>query len=369
MNHPMLDYQLLVGATLALLIGGLVFVVSASSVYSYTTTGNSFSLSGKQLAFGAVGVIAMLKVANMHPDKIRRWAPILMTGVGASLVLVLILGTAVHGQKNWIQIVGPIRFQPSEFAKLAVVVWGADLFARKRNLLHIRNELLMPIVLVFGAILGLIVLEGDIGTAMVMTPIMMSLFYFVGAPMKWLWGVVAAGLMAIVVLTYMAPYRMARFTSWIHPGADEQGAGYQVAHGQRALGAGGFWGVGLGGSKEKWGTLPEAHTDFIYAVVGEESGILGTIVILGLFATIIFVGIRVSRINTDPFVKLASLGVVAWLSTQMFVNIGAVLGLVPVTGVPLPLVSYGGSSLIPTLLGLGMLMSFAKPEHQQPARS
>lgn len=369
MNHPMLDYQLLVGATLALLIGGLVFVVSASSVFSYTTTGNSFSMSGKQLVFGALGVIAMLKVSNMHPEKIRRWAPILMGFALISLVVVLVIGTAVHGQKNWIQIVGPIRFQPSEFAKLAVVAWGADLFARKRNVLHIQSELLMPIAVVFAGILLLVLAEGDIGTAMVMTPIMLSLYYFVGAPMKWLWSVVGAGLLAIVVLTYMAPYRMARFTSWLNPGADEQGAGYQVAHGQRALGAGGFWGVGLGGSKEKWGTLPEAHTDFIYAVVGEEAGILGTLVILALFATIIFVGIRVSRINTDPFAKLASLGIVAWVSTQMFVNIGAVLGLVPVTGVPLPLVSYGGSSLIPTLLGLGMLMSFSKPEHQQPARS
>ena len=129
------------------------------------------------------------------------------------------------------------------------------------------------------------------------------------------------------------------------------------------------WGVGLGGSKEKWGSLAEDHTDFIYAVIGEEVGILGTLVVLALFATIIFVGIRVSRINSDPFVKLASLGVVAWISTQMFVNIGAVLGILPVTGVPLPLVSYGGSSLIPTLLGLGMLMSFSKPEHQQPARA
>ena len=369
MNHPMLDYQLLVGATIALLVGGLVFVVSASSVFSYTTTGHSFSLSGKQLMFGAVGVLAMLKVSKMHPDNIRRWAPIVMGGVLVALVAVLVIGTAVHGQKNWIQIAGPIRLQPSEFAKLAVVVWGADLLARKRNVLHIRAELLTPVAWVFGAILLLVLAEGDMGTAMVMTPIMMSLFYFIGAPMKWLWSVVGTGIAGIVVLTYMAPYRMARFTSWLHPGADEQGAGYQVAHGQRALGAGGFWGVGLGGSKEKWGTLPEAHTDFIYAVVGEESGILGTLLILALFGTIIFVGIRVSRINTDPFVKLASLGIVAWISTQMFVNIGAVLGLLPVTGVPLPLVSYGGSSLIPTLLGLGMLMSFAKPEHQQRARS
>lgn len=365
----MLDYQLLVGATLILLTGGLVFVISASSVFSFQTTGNSFTLSSRQLMFGLVGIVLMFKAASMHPEKIRRWAGLLMGGSLAALVAVLVIGTAVHGQKNWIQIVGPIRLQPSEFAKLAVVVWGAHIFAKKRNVLHIQSELLNPVAFVFAAILILVLAEGDMGTAMVMTPIMMSLFYFVGAPMKWLWSIVGAGIAGIVVLTYMAPYRMARFTSWLNPGADEQGAGYQVAHGQRALGTGGFWGVGLGGSKEKWGTLPEAHTDFIYAVVGEEVGILGTFIVLGLFATIIFVGIRVSRINSDPFVKLASLGVVAWIATQMFVNIGAVLGILPVTGVPLPLVSYGGSSLIPTLLGLGMLMSFSKPEHQQPARS
>ena len=238
----MLDYQLLVGATLILLTGGLVFVISASSVFSFQNTGNSFTLSSRQLMFGLVGIAAMFKVSNMHPDKIRRWAGILMGGSLIALVAVLVIGTAVHGQKNWIQIVGPIRLQPSEFAKLAVVLWGADIFARKRNLLHIQAEILTPVVWVFAGILILVLAEGDMGTAMVMTPIMMSLFYFVGAPMKWLWSVIAAGIAGIVVLTYMAPYRMARFTSWLHPGGDEQGAGYQVAHGQRALGTGGFLG-------------------------------------------------------------------------------------------------------------------------------
>lgn len=369
LKHPMIDYQVLFGATIILLGGGLVFVVSASSVFAYTTMDNSFALSGRQAAYGAIGLLGMIKVSRMHPTKIRRWAPILMFIVLFALVLVLAIGTAVHGQRNWIQIVGPVRLQPSEFAKLAVVLWGADVFARKRNLIHIRSQLLSPVGIVFAAILALILAEGDLGTAMVMTPIMMSLFYFIGAPMKWLWGVVSAGLLGIALLTYLAPYRMARFTSWLHPGADPEGAGYQVTHGKLALGSGGFWGVGLGGSKEKWGTLPEAHTDFIYAVVGEESGILGTFAILFLFAVIIFVGIRVSSFNTDPFVKLASLGIVAWIATQMSVNIGAVLGLLPVTGVPLPLVSYGGSSLIPTLLGLGMLMSFARPEHRTSTES
>ncbi len=158
---------------------------------------------------------------------------------------------------------------------------------------------------------------------------------------------------------------MQRFTSWLNPGADPQGTGFQVAHGKQALGSGGWWGVGLGGSREKWGTLPEAHTDFIYAVIGEELGILGTISVLILFSAIIIVGIRIARGTNDAFIQIASLGIVTWIMTQAFVNMGAVLGLLPITGVPLPLVSYGGSSLIPTLMALGILMAFAKHEAQE----
>lgn len=363
LEHPMLHYQILLGATGFLLALGIVMVASASSVYSYQqNNGNSWALATRQLIFAAIGVFLMMAVSKMHVDSIRRWAPLFMVVVGAMLVAVLLIGTAVHGQKNWIDFGGPIRIQPSEFAKLAIIMWGADILDRKYHLLEQRHHLLMPVLPVSVAVLLLVVLQGDLGTAMVMMPIMASLLYFVGAPRKWFLVMGAAGLAAIAALSIAAPYRMARFTSWLDPYADAQGTGFQVIHGQQALGSGGWWGVGLGGSREKWGTLPEAHTDFIYAVLGEELGIIGTILVLLIFTAIAIVGLRIARNTNEAFIQIASLGIVAWIVTQALVNIGAVLGILPITGVPLPLVSYGGSSLIPTLLAMGILMAFAKHE-------
>jgi cell division protein FtsW len=363
LEHPMVHYQILLGATGFLLALGIVMVASASSVFSYQqNNGNSWALATRQLIFAAIGVFLMMAVSKMHVDAIRRWVPLFMVGVGVLLVAVLLVGTAVHGQKNWIDFGGPFRIQPSEFAKLAIIMWGADVLDRKYHLLEQRNHLLFPVLPVCITVLLLVVLQGDLGTAMVMMPIMASLLYFVGAPRKWFLVMGAAGLAGIAALSIAAPYRMARFTSWLDPYADAQGTGFQVIHGQQALGSGGWWGVGLGGSREKWGTLPEAHTDFIYAVLGEELGIIGTILVLVIFTAIAIVGLRIARGTNEAFIQIASLGIVAWIVTQALVNIGAVLGILPITGVPLPLVSYGGSSLIPTLLAMGILMAFAKHE-------
>ncbi len=363
--HPMANYYILLGATLLLFSLGLVMVTSASSVFSYETTGSSYTLALRQFAFGIIGLGFMWQASNMRVSGFRKLVHITMLGSLAALLAVLFIGSSVNGQKNWIAIVGPIRFQPSEFAKLAVVLFSADLLARKYDRLDQMRHLIVPLVPLYAVILFLILAEGDLGTAMVITPIMMAGLYFAGAPGRWFATIFAVGICGIAVFTYLKPYRFARFVSWLHPGQDPQGIGFQVTHGQRALGSGGLWGAGLGGSKEKWGTLPEAHTDFIFAVVGEELGLLGTLAVLFLFIAIIITGFRVARMARDPFVQLASLGVVAWLVTQMMVNIGAVLGLLPITGVPLPLVSYGGSSLLPTMMALGMLMAFAKPKNQQ----
>ena len=363
LEHPMVHYQILLGATGFLLALGIVMVASSSSVFSHQqNNGNSWALATRQLIFAAIGVFLMITVSKMHVDSIRRWAPLFMVVVGALLVIVLLVGTAVHGQKNWIDFGGPFRIQPSEFAKLAIVMWGADILDKKYHLLEQRNHLVFPVLPVSAAVLLLVVMQGDLGTAMVMMPIMASLLYFVGAPRKWFMIMGAVGLAGIAALSIAAPYRMARFTSWLDPYADAQGTGFQVIQGQHALGSGGWWGVGLGGSREKWGTLPEAHTDFIYAVLGEELGILGTITVLLIFTAIAIVGLRIARGTNEAFIQIAALGIVAWIVTQALVNIGAVLGILPITGVPLPLVSYGGSSLIPTLLAMGILMAFAKHE-------
>lgn len=363
LEHPMMHYKILLVTTGILLTLGVVMVASSSSVFSYQQNdGNSWALATRQLIFAALGVFLMMTVSKMHVDSIRHWSTLFMVVVGILLVAVLIIGTARYGQKNWIEFGGPFRVQPSEFAKLAIVLWGADILDKKYHLLEQREQLVIPLVPVCFAVLVLIMLQGDLGTAMVMMPIMASLLYFVGAPRKWFLVIAAAGLSAIAALTIAAPYRIARFTSWLDPYADAQGTGFQVIRGQQALGSGGWFGVGLGGSREKWGTLPEAHTDFIYAVVGEELGILGTLGILGLFVTIAIIGLRIARGTNEAFIQIAALGIVTWLIVQALVNIGAVLGILPITGVPLPMVSYGGSSLIPSLVAMGILMSFAKHE-------
>jgi cell division protein FtsW len=363
LEHPMMHYKILLVTTGILLTLGVVMVASSSSVFSYQQNdGNPWALATRQLIFAALGVFLMMSVSKMHVDVIRHWSTLFMVVVGILLIAVLIIGTARYGQKNWIEFGGPFRVQPSEFAKLAIVLWGADILDKKYHLLEQRDQLVVPLVPVCFVVLVLIMLQGDLGTAMVMMPIMASLLYFVGAPRKWFLLIAAAGLSAIAALTIAAPYRIARFTSWLDPYADAQGTGFQVIRGQQALGSGGWLGVGLGGSREKWGTLPEAHTDFIYAVVGEELGIFGTLGILVLFVTIAIIGLRIARGTNEAFIQIAALGIVTWLIVQALVNIGAVLGILPITGVPLPMVSYGGSSLIPSLVAMGILMSFAKHE-------
>lgn len=363
LDHPYAHYYVLLGATVVLLFGGLVMVTSASTIYSYqVNNGNSWALALRQGFFAILGIGLMLGVKRVPLVTIRRWIPLYATVVAGLLVAVLVIGTARHGQKNWIELPGSMRIQPSEFAKLAVVLFSAHILEMKSHLLNIKHELMNPVGFYCGIVLVLILLEKDVGTAIVIAPIMLAAFFYIGAPMRIFYLLLAVGVAGIVALSFAAPYRLARFTSWLHPEADAQGTGFQLIHGMQALGSGGLWGQGLGGSKEKWGTLPEAHTDFIYAVIGEELGLLGTITILFLFGLIAVVGLRIARHTDDLFISIASFGIVVWLIWQMMVNIGAVLRLMPITGVPLPLVSYGGSSLLPTLAALGLLMSFALHE-------
>ena len=362
-EHPYAPYKFLYGATIILLIFGVVMVASSSSIYSYQiNNGNSWMFAIRQSIFAVIGLSVMFAIPKIPLTTVRRLTPLYAYGVIGALILVLVIGTAKHGQRNWIEFGSFLRIQPSEFAKLAVVLFTADVLERKSHLLRNRAELMRPAGIFCIAVLILVGLEGDIGTAIVLVPIMLSAFYLIGAPMRIFAILAGIGLTGIIAVTLAAPYRMARFISWWNPDADPQGTGFQLIHGMQALGSGGILGQGLGGSKEKWGTLPEAHTDFIYAVIGEELGIFGTISVLFLFAVIAFIGLRIAKKTDDLFIELASFGIVTWLIWQMMVNIGAVLRIMPITGVPLPLVSYGGSSLIPTLAALGLLMSFALHE-------
>ncbi|MDQ1585646.1 MAG: cell division protein FtsW [Actinomycetota bacterium] len=353
-------YYLLLGATVLLLVLGLVMVFSASSVLAFKYLGSSYAIVVKQAMWVGIG-LPLTAVASRLP--VRAWRALAYVALVASLALlclVVVAGTEVNGNRNWIDFGGPFRVQPSELAKLALILWGSDLLARKHKLLCQWKHLLVPMVPVSGLVVALVLLGGDLGTAIILVAIIAALLYIAGSPLRLFIAFIAPVFAVGLLMVQSGSERLSRITSWLNPTLDPGGVGWQALHGKFALASGGWWGVGLGGSKEKWGSLPEAHTDFIFAIIGEELGLVGTLTVLGLFGVIGYAGLRVAVHAEDPFVRLASAGVTAWILVQAMVNIGAVLGVLPITGVPLPLVSYGGSALVPTMVGLGMLLSFAR---------
>lgn len=361
-EHPLSTYYLIMGSTLMLLALGLVMVLSASSVESVRVFGSAYVFAQRQALFAAVGIIVMIFVVRSSIQFWRKSAWVILVAAFALLISVLIIGVEVAGQRNWIEIFGPFRLQPSEFAKLALVVWIAEVLTRNDRHIPTWKNLLVPIAPIAGLMMILVLLEGDFGNTLMLAAIFCGILFAVGVPVR-IFGLFGGmGLFAVWMLTLAAPYRMERISSWLNPEADRLGFGWQVTQGQYALGTGGVWGVGLGGSREKWGSLPEAHTDFIFPVIGEELGLVGTSSVLLLFGILAFSIFRLSKNAQKPFVRLAAAGVGSWIVIQAVINIGAVLGLLPVTGVPLPLVSYGGSSLIPTLVAIGMLLAFARDE-------
>ncbi len=363
-RHPMAPYYLILGSAMLLLVLGLVMVLSSSSVESYDVYGSAFTLFSRQAVFAVIGVGAMFALSRMEVPVFRRFAPVFLILAVVLLLLVFMpgIGVGVHGQRNWIKLFGPFRLQPSEFAKLALIVWAADVFARKDAVLHHWRELARPFLPVAAGLVLLILAEGDLGTAIIMVIIVAGLLFVVGAPMGIFAALGSIGVAGIAALSLTAGYRMERFTAWLHPEADLDGAGWQLTQGKYALGTGGWWGVGLGGSREKWGALPEAHTDFIFPVLGEELGLFGALTVIGLFAAITVFALRMAIRTSDVFIRVVCVGVVAWLIGQALVNLGAVLQLLPITGVPLPFVSYGGSSLLPALMAVGILLAFARAE-------
>ncbi|NHC45561.1 FtsW/RodA/SpoVE family cell cycle protein, partial [Motilibacter aurantiacus] len=260
--------------------------------------------------------------------------------------------------------------QPSEAAKLALVLWGADLLARKWRLLDQWKHLLVPLLPVGGLFLLFVLLGQDLGTALVLMAILLALLFFAGAPFRVFAMVMAAGSAGAVWLAVTHPTRVERIVSWTQPSEDPMSTNFQALHGKFALGTGGWTGVGLGGSREKWpGLLPEAQNDFIFAIIGEELGLIGTLLVLALFGALCYGGLRVAMRTDDVFVRLAAAGVTAWIAFQTLVNIGAVLGVVPVIGIPLPLVSAGGSALLTTMAAIGLLLALARDEVRRARRS
>jgi cell division protein FtsW len=365
-DRPLTAYYLISGAGALITVLGLIMVYSASQI-----TALQLSLPGsyffrKQFLAALIGA-GLLVAAMRMPVKLHRaLAYPILAGAVCLMILVQVpgIGVAVNGNQNWIALGGSFQIQPSEFGKLALVLWGADLLARKQDkkLLTQWKHMLVPLVPAAFMLLGLIMIGGDMGTALILTAILFGLLWLAGAPTRLFAGVLSIALLLGFILIKTSPNRMARLNCL---GATDPGPGdacWQAVHGIYALASGGLFGSGLGASVEKWGQLPEAHTDFIFAVTGEELGLAGTLSVLALFAALGYAGIRVAGRTEDPFVRYAAGGVTTWITAQAVINIGAVLGLLPIAGVPLPLFSYGGSALLPTMFAIGLLIAFARDE-------
>jgi cell division protein FtsW len=357
-------YWLLLAVVGTLLTIGVVMVLSASSVFAYARTGDSYSFFKRQLLWVAAGLAVMLFASRVDYRRWRRLGAPLLVGATLGLLFVLVHPGAVtaYGATRWISVAPGVTVQPAEFAKLALLLFSADVLARKARLLGDVRHLLVPVVPLTVVLAALVMLEPDLGTTMLLCAIAFGILFVAGTPLVLLGGIGSLGLAAGLGLIMSADYRRVRFLSFMDPAADPQNGGYQFIQGRLALGSGGLLGVGLGASRQKWSYVPNAHTDFIFAIIGEELGLLGTLSIVLLFIAFAYGGVRVAQRAPDPFGRYLAGGITVWIVVQALVNIGAVVGVLPITGVPLPLVSAGGSSMLVLLAAAGMLLNVARQE-------
>ena len=358
----------LAGITGFLVVFGLVMVLSSSSIDSLVANRDAYYIFSRQFLYALVGLSLMLIIASMPLNFIRnRVGLVLMIGFGLQLAVPFI-GISVNGNTNWLSIAG-FTLQPSEFLKLALIMYMGWFISNRELEMGDPQRVLYPLLAVGGAAVLLVMLGRDLGTAVIFSFIIFGTLLMAGAPGKLLGRVALVAIALAAVATATSTSRMARITAWLNPGSASSDAfNWQFEHGTWALAAGGIFGVGLGNSKMKWSWIPEVENDFIFAVIGEELGLVGAMVVIGLIALLIASLIRVMLRAQTTFARVTTLGVVIWILSQSAVNIAVVLGVLPVLGVPLPLISAGGSSLIATLAGIGLVLAFEKDNHRQPVR-
>jgi cell division protein FtsW len=362
LDRPLTSYYLIIGCSALLLALGLMMVLSASSIEALQKTGSPFSWFFRQSFSAALG-LPLMWLCSRLPKRFFQLAgaPLMALSI-IGLLIVMFLGEERQGAQRWLDL-GLFDVQPSEPAKFGLVLWGADLLARKARAGRIEwRQLLIPLMPGTAIVAIMVMLGSDLGTTLVLMMIFLALLWVVGAPIRLFAGILSVAVLAALIMIRVEPYRMDRITSYLDPWAYAQGDGYQAVQGQIAMGSGGWFGLGLGSSRQKWNWLPHAESDFIFSILGEELGLAGTLAVVALFGLLGYAGLRVASRVDDPFIRLASAAVVAWVVGQAIVNIGAVIGVLPITGIPLPLVSYGGSALLPTLAALGMLLTFARRE-------
>lgn len=358
----------LAGLTGFLVVFGLVMVLSSSSIDSLVANRDAYYIFSRQFLYALIGLALMLIIASMPLSFIKnRVGLVLMIGFGLQLAVPFI-GVSVNGNTNWLSVAG-FTLQPSEFLKLALIMYMGWFIANRETEMENPQRVLVPLLAVGGAAVLLVMLGRDLGTAVIFAFIIFGTLLMAGAPGKLLGQIALVAIALAAVATATSASRMARITAWLNPGsATSEAFNWQFEHGTWALAAGGVFGVGLGNSKMKWSWIPEVENDFIFAVIGEELGLVGAMVVIGLFALLIASLIRVMIRSESTFARITTLGVVIWILSQSAVNIAVVLGILPVLGVPLPLISAGGSSLIATLAGIGLVLAFEKHNHRSPSR-
>jgi cell division protein FtsW len=349
-------YSLAVGL---LLVIGLGAMRSASSVVGLELEGNGWAFFTRQLVAMGVGAVAMFVAARVPYAWYRKAAvPIFVLSI-AGLLAVLLIGDRDNGSQRWIDL-GFAEFQPSEFAKFATIVALAAVMARKERVLHDIWHFVIPVVAIVGTTCLLIMLEPDLGTTLIVAAASFGVLAVSASPLRYVMVTGLGGAVGASILAYAADYRFARVTAFLDPYADELGKGYQVLQGLGALGTGGSFGVGLGASRTRWGWVPNAHTDFIFAIIGEEIGFAGGLVIISLFTLVAVLGLIIAFRAPDRFGRLLAVGITVWITAQAVVNIGGVVQALPITGMPLPFISFGGTALVMAMGAAGVLISVAR---------
>ena len=358
----------LAGLTGFLVVFGLVMVLSSSSIDSLVANRDAYYIFSRQFLYALIGLALMLVIASLPVSFIRnRVGLVLMIGFALQLAVPFI-GISVNGNTNWLSIAG-FTLQPSEFLKLALIMYMGWFISNREFEMDNPKRVLLPLLLVGSGAVLLVMFGRDLGTAVIFSIIIFGTLVMAGAPGKILGRLALVAIALATLATATSASRMARITAWLNPGSASSDAfNWQFEHGTWALAAGGVFGVGLGNSKMKWSWIPEVENDFIFAVIAEELGLVGAMVVIGMFALLIASLIRVMLRAQTTFARVTTLGVVIWILSQSAVNIAVVLGVLPVLGVPLPMISAGGSSLIATLSGIGLVLAFEKENHRQPLR-
>jgi cell division protein FtsW len=358
---PNMDFKLL-AIIMVLLAAGLIMLSSASTVVSYNLSGNGSYYLLHQLLYGAIpGLILMYFASRIDYHIWQKYAPMLMFIVMAMLVFVLLpgIGFKVGNSRRWIDI-GPLSIQPSELAKLVLIFYLASWIDKRQNKLHDFWYGLIPSLAIALVIAALIFKEPDIGTMLVVVLTSVTMLFVGGGSLKHLGWIVFGGIVILLIVVKIEPYRVQRFVAFLNPTTDPKGIGYQINQAAVAIGTGGWWGYGYGQSRQKHNYLPEVMGDSIFAVIVEELGFVRALIFPLLYGLFVYRGLHVAKSAPDVFGKMVAIGIIAWIGFQAMINIGAIIGILPLTGIPLPLVSYGSSALIVNLMAFGVLLNISR---------